>query len=40
MLSALADSDIDMDENLEMRLDSLHFDSLHFDLDEFDLGDL
>ena len=34
------DDDVDMDENLELRLDSLHFDSLHFDLDEFDLDDL
>ncbi|EIN07793.1 hypothetical protein PUNSTDRAFT_121035 [Punctularia strigosozonata HHB-11173 SS5] len=29
---------VDMDENLEMRLDSLQFDSIHFDPDEFQVS--
>jgi hypothetical protein len=33
-----AGSKVDMDENLELRLDSLHFDSIHFNPDEFELS--
>ena len=35
---SLEHEDIDMDENLELQLDSMHFDSLHFDPDQFDLN--